>query len=193
MTDYIKRVREQKLFERVLKEVGDLKNIKPYNYTYTPAEAVFRTDSDLEVETSAESLTSTQKNGLNLSGNIDSFNPAKNPVILIQYRVNGSDSQAAKVITAEFLRILKTIVEVGENWFNDYNSLYSANKKEKRPIFLFGAQNKATDKLEHDRQKFAIYSRLLEQAIRVPINYKKATIRLSGKTLPVFAVQKKDA
>lgn len=117
-----------KLLNEVLNEIGDLKNIEPYdNIEYhSPAAGYFYTDSGDQVDIEIE----TDINFDELQLALDeipkivqqSFNKTKDnkDIINVNFLVNHTATQGSKVDLKEYYRILKTVLKFTNDYVNKY-------------------------------------------------------------------------
>ena len=159
------------LLEQLIKEVGDLENIKPYPHSNN----TFTTEQGWKVDVEFEELNDEDLRELNIN---TKFYPA--PVYNVVFKVEGVESQFTKTSTAGYLKILKTVVTICYDFI-----------KEKDPNGLtFFAANKDNQYLTTDPQKIKMYKIVVMGQLLKNNEYKMVDLKLySG--LEGFMIYKK--
>lgn len=184
MSNLKKQLELKRLVEEVIKEVGDLVDIKPYPYKFNMRITgdmleyigMFKTDDGYRVAMFLEDL-SEFRDDMNIP---PSFDTPNSRIYQIGYRVEGVDTQYAKTNYSELMKILKTVLDFSEKFIPNIIREYG-----KDTIFIIGSQAKDTDDFKSDPQKDKVYNSILSK--NLPSGYKniKTTTR-DGKLLLIF-------
>lgn len=156
------------LLREVVNEVGDLKNITPYDYELTNNGGKFTFVEDgevLNVEVKIEDITN-QKEHFMIP---PVLNPKNKNLYNVSYTVNGNDRQFIKSNPHILIKILKTVTEIIKNIISKYEN----------PIFVILAQNKI-EGIKTDLQKFNYYKLILMQNIPTGYRYSEGKDLFTG-------------
>jgi hypothetical protein len=127
------------IYEQLLKEVGDLENIKSYPYSNNS----FITDLDLKVNVKFQEYNNEDIEALGL--NIKYYQA---PIFNVIFDVEGDESQFTKTTLDEYLKIIKTVTEICIDFV-----------KEKNPngLTFFAASKNKNNLFKTDPQKSKFY------------------------------------
>lgn len=127
------------IYEQLLKEVGDLENIKSYPYTSNS----FSTDLGLKVNVKFQEYDNRDIEALNLNTKY-----YQAPIFNVVFDVEGDESQFTKTTLNEYLKIIKTVTEICKDFI-----------KEKNPngLTFFAASKNRNNLFKTDPQKSKFY------------------------------------
>lgn len=168
------------LIEELLKEVGDLSNIKPFDFKFRGDEGYFNIDEDTEVIMFYNQLTNHDKSKLTDYNQILEVN--KNPVFDIGFSVKGVITQALKSDLKLLNRILKTVLIYSKHIMD----IIEDNYREYKPIFIIASQAKNTKVFKDDEQKLEYYEYIILN--NLPDTHRKYTGKYENKN--VMLIQK---
>jgi len=197
MSNIKKQLTLQQLLTEVLNEVGDLKSIEPYQYTYSSDYGGgreiyygnFTTSDGDEVLMTVEEVTDNVnvydrekkyldkippvfKQGKELQGKDLLFYE-------IVYSVEETTSQYRKTNVRELFRILKTVLE-----FTTQVIPKIVKEHGRQVIFTINSQAKHTENFEPSPQKDALYRSIILQ--NLPKDFRNAEVTLFGKPNIIF-------
>lgn len=168
------------LIEELLKEVGDLSNIKPFDFKFRGEEGYFNIDEDTEVIMFYNQLTNQDKSNLTDYNQILEVN--KNPVFDIGFSVNGVITQALRSDLKLLNRILKTVLIYSQHIMD----IIEDNYKGYKPVFIIASQAKNRLELIDDEQKLRYYEYIILN--NLPDTHRKYTGKYENKN--VMLIQK---
>jgi len=148
------------LLEKVIKEVGDLENIKPYPYVNTS----FTTEQGWKVITNFQP---SDPEDLKIIGiNTEFYQP---PIYNVIFQVEGVESQFTRTTTFEYLKILKTVTEICYDFIreNDPNGLT-----------FFAANKNDSNFIESDPQKHKLYKLIVMKQLLKDSKYKMVDLKI---------------
>lgn len=122
-------IRLKLIYEQILKEVGDLENIKQYSYSSNS----FTTDQGWKVNVDFRELDKEELFLLKLKSE---YYPG--PIFNISFTVEGDETQFSKTNMHEYLKIIKTITEICKDFIlkeNPNGLVFFAANKDKEEIF----------------------------------------------------------
>jgi hypothetical protein len=140
------------LLNEILKEVGDLTNIEPYPYSNNK----FRTDDDLRVHVDIEILDDYVVNDI-LYDN-PQLPQNEDVVANVSFDINGQQNQYTTTSYKEYIRILKTVTLIVEEWMKNNPSVN---------ILMFFAANKNAKLhfVSTDPQKTKLYLTIIQKQL----------------------------
>lgn len=117
------------IYEQLLKEVGEIENITPYDYSQRHNVFQFSTDDGKNVEVEFHKYDEDDVKQLNLEGNI--YNLA--------FRVDGDETQKFKSNYSYLIKIIATVFEISKNFINSHPevnniTLFAANKNKDKHL-----------------------------------------------------------
>lgn len=168
------------LLNEILNEVGDLQNIKPYEFDYDPWESSFYTEDGDLVVMRVEDDTDKLRSVLNIS---KVFEKDINTIYNLSFDINGETTQAKKSTLKELIKILKTVSIFASEELQRINSGIPKNEK---PILIIGAQSKTLKGLVNDPQKYQLYSKIISNIL--PSNYRMQDGKVEN--IPVMVIQR---
>jgi hypothetical protein len=174
------QTRIMNLIEELINEVGDLTNIKPFDFKFRGDDGYFYIDEKTEVVMFYNQLSNENKSNLNNYNKILEID--KNPIFDIGFSVNGEITQAVKGDLKLLNKILKTVLIYAKHVID----IIEDNYKEYKPIFLIGSQAKNTKIFKDDEQKMEYYTYIILN--NLPDTYRKYTGKYKNKT--VLMIQK---
>jgi hypothetical protein len=153
--------------ESYITEVGDLKGIKPfpYNSNQILGDTYEFTSNIGKVNVFYEEL---EQSDTNLNVKYEGFDYTK-PQVNVGYDLEGVDSQYLKSNPRELFKILKTVVNITNEYIKD-ESPYA--------LLFFGVSKDGS--LQGDKQKNSLYLSIMNQNLPTGYRLSKATIK------PVF-------
>jgi hypothetical protein len=165
--------------EELLKEVGDLNNVIPFDFNLKGTKGYFNIDENNQVMMFYYPLDNDDLDKLkDYDENLDIYD---SPIFEIGYNINGKITQAFKSdlkllnrILKTFLIYIKNVIDVNEN-------------KYYKPIFLISSQAKNTEISVEDPQKSEYYKYIILN--NLPSNYIKYDAEFGNKN--VYLIQKK--
>jgi hypothetical protein len=184
MSNLKKQLELIRLVEEVIKEVGDLVNIKPYPYNMKMKTdggvleyiGSFTTKDGYRVMMFLENINK-HKEKMNIP---PSFDAPGNSVYQIGYVVEGVDTQYAKTNYSELIKILKTVLDFSKKLIPNIIQEYGEDT-----LFTIGSQAKDTTDPKSDSQKDKIYNAILSK--NLPGDYKNIeTTTHDGKLALLF-------
>ena len=135
------------IYEQLLKEVGDLENIKSYPYTSNS----FSTDLGLIVNVRFQEYNNDDIEALGL--NTKYYQP---PIFNVVFDVEGDENQFTKTTLNEYLKIIKTVTKICEDFI-----------KEKNPngLTFFAASKNRNNLFKTDPQKSKFYKVIITKQL----------------------------
>ena len=153
---------KQLIKESYITEIGDLKGIKPFPYEQVLGDEYEFQSNVGRVNVNFEELTQSDTDLKVSYGGFDYGQPQVN----VGYTLEGVDSQYLKSNPRELFKILKTIVDIT----NDYIS-----KQSPYVLLFFGVSKDGG--LKDDRQKNSLYLSIMNQNLPTGYRLSKATIK----------------
>jgi len=174
----------KKLVEEVIKEVGDLVNIKPYPYKFNMRITedmleyigMFTTTDGYKITMLLEDI-SEFRNDMNIP---PSFDTPDSRIYQIGYRVGGVDTQYAKTEYSELMKILKTVLDFSEKFVPNLIKEYGNDT-----LFVIASQAKDTTVFKSDPQKDKVYNLIVSQNLSSDYKNIKTTTH-DGKLALLF-------
>lgn len=142
------------LLEKVIKEVGDLENIKPYPYVNTS----FTTEQGWKITTDFQPYKLEDLKTLGI--NIEYHQP---PIYNVVFQVEGVESQFTKTNTSEYLKILKTVTQICYDFIR---------KNDPNGLTFFAANKNDIDFMKSDPQKHKLYKLIVMKQLLKDNKYK---------------------
>jgi hypothetical protein len=184
MSNLKQQLELKKLVEEVIKEVGDLVNIKPYPYKFNMRITgdmleyigMFTTTDGYRIAMLLEDI-SEFRNDMNIP---PSFDTPDNRIYQIGYRVEGVDTQHAKTNYSELMKILKTVLDFSEKLIPNLIREYG-----KDTLFVIASQAKDTTVFKSDSQKDKVYNSIISQNLSSDYKNTKTTTH-DGKLALLF-------
>lgn len=162
----MKNIKILKLLHEMINEVGDLKNIQPFNYNITNDGGEFDAivnNKKLKVEVKFQKTPHDVKH-------LFKFPPSASPdhkeIYNVGFSVEGNDEQFSKENYNILIRILKTVVDI---------IIKSLSKYPKDSIFTFFATSKI-GKGYQDPQKLQLYKLIMQS--NLPDGWRMGTAKL---------------
>lgn len=156
---------KQLIKESYITEVGDLKGIKPFPYTQILGDEYEFKSNVGKVEVNFEEFYE-----INIDFNVSykGFDYTQD-LINVGYNLEGVDSQYLKSNPRELFKILKTIVDITNNYISE-QSPYS--------LLFFGVNKDGS--LKDDKQKNSLYLSIMNQNLPTGYRLSKATVEGEG-------------
>jgi len=122
------------LYEQILKEVGDLENIKSYLYSNNS----FKTNQEWRVDVEFKEFDNKEIEALGI--NIKYY---PSPIYNVNFNIEGDESQFSKTTLDEYLKIIKTVVEICKDFIEEKHPnglVFSAASKNPNNLFTTDPQ-----------------------------------------------------
>jgi hypothetical protein len=148
------KIKLLELLTDVIQEVGDLKNVQPFEFTLTNRGGKFNIDHQdktFRVNVSLSLWGDEYRKWLDFPPIIDTTNK---PIYSVGYDIEGDDTQTFKGDVKTLIRIIKTVSEIVKDFIN--------KKQSHNPIFVMFATGKRGESYE-DQQKLNLYRAVLTQ------------------------------
>lgn len=150
------------LYEQIIKEVGDLENINPYPYSGNS----FITEQGWKVDIDFLEYNNKDLEDLNLNTKFYHL-----PIYNVGFKVEGVESQFSKTTTSEYLKILKTVTLIVNDFIKENNP---------NGLTFFAANKDESKFLTTDPQKIMLYKLIVMNQLLKNNQYKMVDLKLSS-------------